>query len=64
MTEEERARLEAAEREALKMLHRRMREGRRYPRRHQQVVFLIILCLVALAFVVALVADGLRVLFG
>ena len=57
LSPEERERLEAAEQEALAMLHRHMREGRRTPRRHQQFVFFIILVLAALAVIVALVAT-------
>lgn len=60
LSPEERERLEAAEQEALAMLSRHMREGRRSPRRHQQFVFLIIFALVAIAVLVGLLGK----LFG
>jgi hypothetical protein len=39
---------EEAEQEALKMLNRAMREGRRYPRRHMRFAVLVVLPLFVL----------------
>lgn len=57
LTPEERQRLDRAEQVALEMLNRRLREDRRYPRRHMRFVAFVIFGLVGLAFLVALAAD-------
>ena len=57
LTPEERQSLEAAEQEALKMLSRQLREGRRSPRRHQQFVLLVVILLTAIAALVLLIAT-------
>jgi hypothetical protein len=54
LTPEQRARLEAAEQEALRQLNRRMSEGRWYPRRHMRFAFFVLFAIFALgAFVLA-----------
>lgn len=52
LSPEERVRLEAAEQEALRMLKRRMSEGRWYPRRHMRFAFLVLFLLCLLFFAV------------
>jgi len=42
LTPEERERLERAEQEALRILNRKMREGRWYPRRRMRFAFYVI----------------------
>jgi hypothetical protein len=56
LTLEERQRLETAEATALEMLCRKMREGRRTPRRHQQLVAFVVFALFALFFIAWLIA--------
>ena len=52
LTPEERARLEAAEQEALRVLHARMREGRYYPRRHMRFAVIVLMVMGLLFFAV------------
>jgi hypothetical protein len=55
LTPKERQRLDAAEATALEMLSRKMREGRRTPRRHQRFLAFVILGLFTLFFIVWLI---------
>lgn len=52
LTPEERARLAAAEQEALSILKRQLNEGRRSPRRHQRYALVVFVAVAILGFVV------------
>ena len=52
LTPEERARLDAAEQEALRRFYNRMNEGRRTPRRHERLAFFVLFAISALFFAV------------
>lgn len=56
MTDEEKARMAAAEDEALKILNRRISEGRWYPRRHQRLAFIVILGVLVVFLAVVFIA--------
>ncbi len=51
LTPEERARLAAAEQEALSILKRQLNEGRREPRRHQRFALAVFVFVAVLALV-------------
>ena len=54
MTQDERERMAAAEREALEMLRRKMSEGRWYPRRHMQFALFVVLPIFVLVCALAI----------
>ena len=60
LTPDQRTRLDAAERQALKTLSSKISEGRKIPRRHQVVVLAIVLALAVLAGILVLLADLIR----
>ena len=55
---------EEMERHALKMLNRRLREGRWYPVRHQQFALLIIVILLATTVAIVLVVAAVSTVLG
>ena len=64
LSPEEQERLDRAEAHALYLLRRKMREGRWYPRRHQQLAFLLLFGLAAMAVLGSLAIFLLELIVG